>query len=85
MNDSSALVSLAMLKVDSDIQGRDYLDYLVPFVFYVLEKHKPDPVTSTDTQRLLKDVKGGVKLRPTYRQEGWARAGRQVSTGHGEL
>ena len=67
MNDSSALVSLAMLKVDSDVQGRDYLDYLTPFVFYVLEKYKPEPVTSNETQRLLKEE---FKLRiPVYPTE----------------
>jgi len=67
MNDTSALVSLAMLKVDSDVQGRDYLDYLVPFVFYVLDKYKPDPVTSNDVQRLLKEE---FKLRiPIYPTE----------------
>jgi hypothetical protein len=67
MNDSSALVSLAMLKVDSDVEGRDYLDYLTPFVFYVLEKYKPEPVTSNEIQRLLKEE---FKLRiPVYPTE----------------
>jgi hypothetical protein len=67
MDDSTALVSLAMLKVDSDIQGRDYLDYLVPFVVYVLAKYKPDPVTSNETQRLLREE---FKLRiPVYPAE----------------
>jgi len=67
MDDNAALVSLAMLKVDSDVQGRDYLDYLTPFVFYVLGKYKPDPVTSNETQRLLRDE---FKLRiPIYPTE----------------
>ncbi len=67
MDDSSALVSLAMLKVDSDVQGRDYIDYLTSFVFYILEKYKPEPVTSGETQRLLKEE---FKLRiPIYPTE----------------
>ncbi len=41
---SATLTSLAMLKVNVD-QGRDYLDYLRPFVIQILADHKPDPVT----------------------------------------
>lgn len=41
---SATLTSLAMLKVNVD-QGRDYLDYLRPFILQVLVDHKPDPVT----------------------------------------
>lgn len=41
---SSTLTSLAMLKVNID-QGRDYLDYLRPFIQQVLYDHTPDPVT----------------------------------------
>lgn len=41
---SATLTSLAMLKVNVD-QGRDYLDYLRPFILQVLCDHKPDPVT----------------------------------------
>ena len=41
---SSTLTSLAMLKVNID-QGRDYLDYLRPFILQVLCDHTPDPVT----------------------------------------
>lgn len=44
MMSSATLTSLAMLKVNVD-QGRDYLDYLRPFVLQVLYDHKPDPVT----------------------------------------
>lgn len=42
---SATLTSLAMLKVNVD-HGRDYLDYLQPFVLQILVDHKPDPVTS---------------------------------------
>lgn len=67
MNENSALVSLAMLKVDSDVHGRDYLDYLIPFIFYVLEKYRPEPVTSNGIRTLLKDE---FKLRiPVYPTE----------------
>lgn len=38
------LTSLAMLKVNID-QGRDYLEYLRPFILQVLVDQKPDPVT----------------------------------------
>lgn len=41
---SATLTSLAMLKVNFD-QGRDYLDYLRPFILQVLCDHKPVPVT----------------------------------------
>lgn len=41
---SATLTSLAMLKVNVD-QGRDYLDYLRPFILQVLCDHKPSPVT----------------------------------------
>lgn len=41
---SATLTSLAMLKVNVD-QGRDYLDYLRPFILQVLCDHKPNPVT----------------------------------------
>jgi len=41
---SATLTSLAMLKVNVD-QGRDYLDYLRPFILQVLYDKKPTPVT----------------------------------------
>lgn len=41
---SATLTSLAMLKVNVD-QGKDYLDYLQPFILQVLVDHRPDPVT----------------------------------------
>ena len=42
---TATLTSLAMLKVNVD-QGRDYLDYLHPFIMQVLVELKPDPVTN---------------------------------------
>lgn len=41
---SVTLTSLAMLKVNID-QGKDYLDYLRPFILQILVDQKPDPVT----------------------------------------
>lgn len=41
---TETLTSLAMLKVNID-QGKDYLDYLRPFILQVLVDNKPDPVT----------------------------------------
>lgn len=44
MASTETLTSLAMLKVHVD-QGRDYLDYLRPFILQILVDHRPDPVT----------------------------------------
>ena len=41
---TNTLTSLAILKVQID-QGKNYLDYIVPFILQVLVEHKPDPVT----------------------------------------
>ncbi len=41
---TTTLTSLAMLKVHVD-QGRDYLDYLRPFILQILFDHRPCPVT----------------------------------------
>jgi hypothetical protein len=43
---SATLTSLAMLKVNID-QGKDYLDYLRPFILQVLVEQKPERVTAT--------------------------------------
>jgi len=44
MASTETLTSLAMLKVNID-QGKDYLDYLRPYILQVLVDHRPDPVT----------------------------------------
>lgn len=51
---SATLTSLAMLKVNID-QGRDYLDYLRPFILQVLCDHKPDPVTNGAVQKHIRN------------------------------
>ena len=43
---TTTLTSLAILKVTVD-QGKDYLDYLRPFILQVLVEYRPEPVTST--------------------------------------
>lgn len=50
---SETLTSLAMLKVNVD-QGKDYLDYLRPFILQVLVDQKPDPVTDRVVQGHLR-------------------------------
>ena len=41
---TNTLTSLAILKVNVN-HGRDYLDYLRPFILQVLVENKPDPIT----------------------------------------
>ena len=41
---TATLTSLAILKVNLD-EGRDYLEYLRPFILQVLVDHKPAPIT----------------------------------------
>lgn len=50
---SETLTSLAMLKVNID-QGRDYLDYLRPFILQVLCDHKPEPVNDVAVQEHIR-------------------------------
>ncbi|MBT4818344.1 MAG: hypothetical protein HON70_21730, partial [Lentisphaerae bacterium] len=47
---SVSLVSLAMLKVNSDLQGRDYIEYLRPFVKHVLVGMRGDPITDASVR-----------------------------------
>jgi hypothetical protein len=58
MNSSETLSSLAMLKVNADTQGRDYLDYIVPFICYVLDRHRPQHVVDSAVRLLLKNEFG---------------------------
>ena len=44
MMSTNTLTSLAILKVHID-QGKDYLDYLRPFILQVLIEHNPNPIT----------------------------------------
>ena len=49
---SNTLTSLAILKVNVD-HGRDYLDYLRPFILHVLAKNRPDRITDGAVKRLI--------------------------------
>ena len=51
---SKTLTSLAMLKVNIDL-GRDYLDYLRPFIMQVLRDHKPEPVNDVAVQEHIRN------------------------------
>jgi len=80
---SSTLTSLAMLKVHVD-QGRDYLDYLRPFILQVLVDHKPTPVTDTGVRDYIRSdfgmeiparaiqlvLKRLSKIHPLVKQDG---------------
>lgn len=54
---TATLTSLAMLKVNID-QGKDYLDYLRPFVLQVLVDHPAEPVTDASVRDHLRDQFG---------------------------
>ena len=51
---ASTLTSLAILKVNID-QGRDYLDYLTPFIFQILIDYNPDRITGSDVSRHIRE------------------------------
>ncbi len=57
MTKELTLTSLAMLKVQID-QGGDYLDYLKPFVLWVLEKDDLDLITDDEISNQLRDKCG---------------------------
>lgn len=52
---TATLTSLALLKVNIDHHGRDYLDYLRPFVMQVLLETQPDFVTDDSTTVAIRD------------------------------
>lgn len=54
---TNTLTSLAILKVNID-QGKDYLDYLRPFVLHVLAEHDIDPITDSNVCRSLREQFG---------------------------
>ncbi len=51
---TNTLTSLAILKVNVD-QGRDYLDYLRPFILQILVEYKPDPITDTVVSKHIRE------------------------------
>ena len=54
---TNTLTSLAILKVNID-QGKDYLDYLRPFILQVLLEHNPDPITSKAVSEHIREQFG---------------------------
>ena len=54
---TETLTSLAMLKVNVD-QGKDYLEYLRPFILQVLVDQRPDPVTDACVSNHLREQFG---------------------------
>ena len=56
---TNTLTSLAILKVNVD-HGRDYLDYLRPFVLQVLVQHRPTPVTDRVVSHFIQEQFGLV-------------------------
>jgi hypothetical protein len=61
-----ALASLAMLKVNLDAGGKDYIDYFVPFIGFLLNRDRPDPVTTDIVKELLaKEFRLNVPSHPT--------------------
>lgn len=54
---TNTLTSLAILRVNIE-QGRDYLDYLRPFILHVLAEHDIDPITENTVNRCLREQFG---------------------------
>lgn len=54
----TTLVSLAMLKVNSDVRGTDYLEYLVPFVIECIGAMDRPEFTADDVKPLLHSLVG---------------------------
>jgi hypothetical protein len=61
MTSVETIASLAMLKVNADQQGTDYLDYLVPFVCEVVASQADRPVNVTDVKKALR-AEFGLRL-----------------------
>lgn len=57
VNSETTLISLAMLKLKADV-GRDYLDYLKPFVLQVLSEKNLDNITDTLVTQIIRDSHG---------------------------
>jgi hypothetical protein len=57
MDSATTLASLAMLKVNID-DGKDYLEYLRPYVIQVLSKTTPDVVNDTSVAAGLREICG---------------------------
>jgi hypothetical protein len=58
MNPVDTITSLAMLKVNADLQNRDYLDYLLPFVNEAISHLNGKPVNSPDIRSEIRRTIG---------------------------
>ena len=54
MMSTNTLTSLAILKVHID-QGKDYLDYLRPFILQILIEHNPNPITDGVVRHYIRE------------------------------
>lgn len=61
---NETLISLAILKVNSEEKGTDYIDYIIPFILFSCSKSKIIIVTEELAQQILKDEYG--LLIPIY-------------------
>ena len=57
MMSTNTLTSLAILKVHID-QGKNYLDYLRPFILQVLIEHNPNPITDGVVRHYIREQFG---------------------------
>ena len=61
MNPVDTITSLAMLKVNADLQNRDYLDYLLPFVNEAISHLNGKPVNSADVRSEIR-ARSGLRI-----------------------
>ncbi len=65
MQSAVSLISLAMLKVNAEEQGRDYLDYLLPFVYEAIAAKKVEQINDITVSGILRSDYGLNIPRPT--------------------
>ncbi len=58
MSSVETIASLAMLKVNADAQGHDYLDYLVPFVCQIIGHQAGQAINVLDVRKGLREQFG---------------------------
>ena len=60
-----SLISLAMLKVNAEVQNRDYLDYLLPFIHEAIATKKVEQINEITVCEILRSDYGLNIPRPT--------------------
>src|SRR5438874_2575035 len=58
MSNVETIASLAMLKVNADVQGHDYLDYLVPFLCQIVGQQAGHAINVVDARKGLREQFG---------------------------